>query len=144
MPPGRLNNREEPVVFALKSQPEPRQVLIVEDNKDSRKSLRFLLESHGHWVDVAATGPEGVRAGVTRPYDAAIIDLGLPGLDGLQVARALGAGRSSAIALIAYTAYDEADKRAQATGSGFDEYLIKPRDLPVLLRWFNPERNRGA
>lgn len=128
----------------LASQPGPRRVLIIEDNKDSRESLRFLLESYGHHVDVAATGPEGVRAGVCCPYDAAIIDLGLPGLDGFQVARALRAGRGSAIALIAYTAYDESDQRAQAAASGFDEYLIKPRDLPALLRWFNPERNRGV
>jgi CheY-like chemotaxis protein len=61
----------------------------VEDNPDSRESLRFLLEALGHRVDSAADGLEGVKAGVLCPHDVAVIDLGLPILDGFEVARRL-------------------------------------------------------
>jgi CheY-like chemotaxis protein len=114
-------------------------VLIVEDNPDSRESLRFLLARFGHQVDTAATGPEGVRLGVAHPHDVAIIDLGLPGCDGFHVARSLRAAAGASITLIAYTADDEPDKQTQAQAAGFDVYLVKPRDLVGLLRWFDPQ-----
>ena len=125
------------------ARPGPRRVLIVEDNPDSRESLRFLLSRFGHQVDTAATGPEGVRLGVARPHDVAVIDLGLPGCDGFRVARSLRAAAGASITLIAYTADDESDKRAQAQAAGFDAYLVKPRDLVGLLRWFDPQLGDG-
>jgi DNA-binding response OmpR family regulator len=117
----------------------PRRVLIVEDDPDSRASLGFLLARFGHQVETAATGPEGVRLGVSHPHDVAVIDLGLPGCDGFRVARSLRAAAGASITLIAYTAQDESDKRAQAQAAGFDTYLVKPRDLVGLLRWFDPQ-----
>jgi CheY-like chemotaxis protein len=119
-------------------------VLIVEDNKDSRESLRFLLERLGHQVDVAATGPEGIQVGVSRPPDVAIVDLGLPVCDGFAVARGLRAAGGAGVTLIAYTADDESEKRAQAKGAGFDAYLVKPRDLLDLLHWLDPGGNDAA
>ena len=116
-----------------------RRVLIVEDNPHSRDSLRYLLERQGHHVDVAATGPEGVRVGVSRPHDAAVIDLGLPVLDGLRVARALRAAVGASITLIAYTADDDFARRAEAKAAGFDAYLVKPTGLHDLLHWFDPD-----
>jgi CheY-like chemotaxis protein len=118
---------------------DPCSVLLVEDNPDSRESLRFLLEALGHRVDTAADGLEGVKAGVLRPHDVAVIDLGLPGLDGFEVARRLRAAVGSTVTLIAYTAYNESESRAGAEAAGFDAYLVKPRDLDGLLRWFNPQ-----
>jgi CheY-like chemotaxis protein len=114
----------------------PRRVLIVEDNPDSRASLDFLLERLGHQVETAATGPEGIRLGVSHRPDVAVIDLGLPGCDGFRVARSLRAAAGPSITLIAYTAQDESDTRAQAQAAGFDDYLVKPRDLVGLLRRF--------
>src|SRR5215470_7843527 len=113
-----------------------RRVLIVEDNPHSRDSLRYLLERQGHHVDVAATGPEGVRVGVSRPHDAAVIDLGLPVWDGFRVARALRAAAGASITLIAYTADDDCARRAEAKAAGFDVYLVKPTGLHDLLHWF--------
>jgi len=116
-----------------------RRVLIVEDNPHSRDSLRYLLERQGHHVDVAATGPEGVRVGVSRPHDAAVIDLGLPVWDGFRVARALRAAAGASITLIAYTADDNIATRAEAKAAGFDAYLVKPTGLDDLLHWFDPD-----
>jgi two-component system, sensor histidine kinase len=122
----------------------PRRVLIVEDNPLSRDSLRFLLECQGHNVEVAATGPEGVQLGVSRPHDVAVIDLGLPIWDGFRVARSLRAAAGTSITLIAYTADDESTKRAEAEVAGFDAYLVKPADLLDLLHWFDPECDHGG
>lgn len=121
-----------------------RRVLIVEDNPHSRDSLRYLLELQGHHVDVAATGPEGVRIGASRPHDAAIIDLGLPIWDGFRVARALRAAVGTRITLFAYTAADDFAKRVEAKAAGFDAYLVKPNDLHDLLHWFNPDPYVGG
>jgi DNA-binding response OmpR family regulator len=122
----------------------PRHVLIVEDNPLSRDALRFLLERQGHQVDVAATGPEGLEAGVSRPPDVAVIDLGLPIWDGFRVARGLRAAAGTSITLIAYTADDEYAKRAEAEAAGFDAYLVKPSDLRDLLHWFDPDPCAGG
>src|SRR5262249_42979053 len=108
----------------------PRRVLVVEDNPDSRESLRFLLERWGHWVDVAATGPDGLRLGTMKPPDVAIIDLGVRLVDGFGVARGLRAAAG--------------ESRMQADAAGFDAYLVKPRDLLDLLRWFDPRQNPRA
>jgi CheY-like chemotaxis protein len=80
-----------------------------------------------------------IRPGVLRPHDVAVIDLGLPGLDGFEVARRLRAAVGNTVTLIAYTAYNESESRARAEAAGFDAYLVKPRDLDGLLRWFNPQ-----
>ena len=122
----------------------PRRVLIVEDNPLSCDSLRYLLERQGHHVDVATTGPEGVRLGVSRPHDAAVIDLGLPVWDGFRVARDLRAAAGASIMLIAYTADDDFTKRVEAKAAGFDAYLVKPTDLLDLLHWFDPDPCAGG
>ncbi|HMF15297.1 MAG TPA: response regulator [Gemmataceae bacterium] len=120
--------------------PGSRRVLIVEDNQLGRDSLCYLLERQGHQVDVAASGPEGVRVGVSRPHDVAVIDLNLPGCDGFRVARALRAAAGASITLIAYTAEADFAKRVEAKAAGFDAYLLKPTDLRDLLLWFDPDR----
>jgi DNA-binding response OmpR family regulator len=119
-------------------------VLIVEDNRLSRDSLRYLLERLGHRVDVAATGQEGVRVGVSRSYDVAIIDLSLPVWDGFRVARALRAAAGVRITLIAYTAEDNLARRVEAKAAGFDAYLVKPTGLYDLLDWLDPEPYAGG
>jgi len=141
---GLESNRFETVASCPGEAPlGPRRVLIVEDNPLSRDSLRYLLERQGHHVDVAATGPEGVRVGASRPHDAAVIDLSLPVWDGFRVARALRAAAGSSITLIAYTADDDFAKRVEASAAGFDAYLVKPTDLIDLLHWFDREPCAG-
>jgi PAS domain S-box-containing protein len=112
---------------------ESRRILIVEDNDDARESLRLLLESLGHQVIEASEGRLGVALALDERPDVILIDLGLPGLDGYEVAQAL---RSSPIgetaALIAVTGYGQADDRRRSKEAGFDAHLVKPVSQTLL------------
>jgi len=109
-----------------------RRVLIVEDNDDARDMLRHLLERTGHEVHEAADGLTGLdRALALRP-DAAVIDIGLPGLDGYEVARRVRAAGRAGMLLIAVTGYGQAGDRQRSGEAGFDAHLTKPVD-PLAL-----------
>jgi PAS domain S-box-containing protein len=109
------------------------RVLVVEDNKDSADSLRILLEAYGYQVEVAYSGPDGIRAAESYRPDVIICDIGLPGMDGYRVAESLrGNPMTSTARLIALTGYGQEEDRRRAKEAGFDEYLIKPAD-PVAL-----------
>jgi signal transduction histidine kinase/ActR/RegA family two-component response regulator len=113
----------------------PRRVLLIEDSEDAREMLRMTLELAGHVVYDAADGIRGLELlNAVRP-DAAIIDIGLPGLDGYQVARKIRAephGRG--MLLLALTGYDSAGDAARASEHGFDYHLVKPVDPDRLTR----------
>jgi CheY-like chemotaxis protein len=111
-----------------------RRVLIVEDHPDGREALRLLLSLLGHQIEVAADGPEGVRQGLAFRPDLAIIDIGLPTLDGLAVGRLLRAALGPDVVLIAHTAYDDAVVARQVIEAGYDEHLVKPVAIDELLR----------
>ena len=114
---------------ALPGGPAPRRcrVLVVEDHDDAREMLRVLLTLAGHEVDEAADGPTGLDLALTVRPDVALIDVGLPGLDGYEVARRIrrGAGGTS-ILLVAVTGYGQAEDRQRALDAGFDAHLTKP------------------
>jgi len=111
------------------------RVLIVEDNLDGRESLRELLELWGHDVDVAANGTEGLVKAFAGHPDAALIDIGLPELDGNEVARRIRAVvDSDRLALIAMTGYGQPEDRRRAIEAGFDTYLVKPVEPSDLVR----------
>ncbi|HEU5249428.1 MAG TPA: response regulator [Thermoanaerobaculia bacterium] len=103
------------------------RVLVIEDDGDSREGLRNLLQVWGHDVDVAEDGARGIEKAVERRPNVALIDIGLPGMDGYAVASRLREllGREE-IFLIAVTGYSQAEDRRRATESGFDAYLSKP------------------
>ena len=108
---------------------------LVEDNLDGRESLRDLLELWGHRVELAANGPDGVEAALDSLPDVALIDIGLPGLDGNEVAQRIRAALDGdAMALIAMTGYGQPEDRRRALQAGFDAYLIKPVDPYELAR----------
>jgi CheY-like chemotaxis protein len=111
----------------------PRRVLIVEDSEDVRESLRILLELDGHEVVVAPDGSAGLeRLQALRP-DVALIDFGLPRLDGLTLAariRATPGGER--FCLIALTGYGRPEDRERAVAAGFDAFLVKPVDYGEL------------
>jgi PAS domain S-box-containing protein len=110
-----------------------RRVLVVEDNDDARESLRLLLESLGHHVLEASDGPQGVALAVQHEPDVVLVDLGLPGVDGYEVARAIRASaRGHATTLIAITGYGQAEDRRRSTEAGFDAHLVKPVSQTVL------------
>jgi CheY-like chemotaxis protein len=111
----------------------PLRVLVVEDSADARQSLRMLLELAGHEVETSEDGPAGLaKIGTFRP-DVALIDLGLPGMDGYAVARELRQRpETKAIRLVAVTGYGQADDRRRALAAGFDLHVTKPVDASML------------
>ncbi len=116
----------------------PLQILVVEDNVDSADSLNLLLRLYGHDVQVARTGPTALEmASACRP-DVVLLDIGLPGMDGYQVAKHLRAKPEfKDVMLCALTGYtpSEADHQRQQE-TGFDHYFVKPVDLKTLLDLF--------
>src|SRR6266508_2176055 len=110
-----------------------RTILIVEDNDDARESLRFLLESLGHRVIAAGDGHSGLALALHHQPEVVLIDLGLPGLDGYEVARALrGSATGKTAALIAVTGYGQAEDRRRSKEAGFDAHLVKPVSQSLL------------
>jgi signal transduction histidine kinase/DNA-binding response OmpR family regulator len=110
-------------------------VLVVEDNDDIRETLKDLLELCGHEVDVAADGASGVERTLALRPDVALIDIGLPGLDGYEVARKLRAElgpEQKRPKLIALTGYGQPGDRQRALDAGFDAHLVKPVDYDDL------------
>ena len=105
-----------------------RRVLIVEDNDDVRQMLRILLEHEGHEVFEAVDGTEGVRAASRVRPDLALVDLGLPILDGYEVARFIRRQDHQPQRLVALTGYGQAEDRERALRAGFDDHLVKPVD----------------
>ena len=120
----------------LREEQVARDVLIVEDNPDAAATLRTLLELSGHRVRVARDGQEGLDALQERMPDLALIDLGLPRVDGYEVARRARAmlnGRLSTL-LVAVTGYGLPEDHRRSAEAGFDEHLVKPVDLPALRK----------
>jgi signal transduction histidine kinase/DNA-binding response OmpR family regulator len=110
------------------------RILIVEDNDDARESLRVMLELDGHDVMTAATGEDGLDRALAHGPTIALVDLGLPGLDGFEVARRLRAVPQGAdMHLVAITGYGQPMDRARTRAAGFDAHLVKPVDPRVLL-----------
>jgi DNA-binding response OmpR family regulator len=100
-------------------------VLIVEDHQDSRDALQLLLTLDGFDVTSAADGPGALEAARSRPPDIAVVDIGLPGLDGWTVAQILRRELHD-LWLIALTSFDSSEDRRRSTAAGFDLHLVKP------------------
>jgi two-component system, sensor histidine kinase len=114
-----------------------RRVLIVEDSVDIRESVGMMLMQWNHDVAYAADGPEGVALARSLLPDVAIIDIGLPGSDGYDVARQIRQGPlpwAREVKLLAMTGFGQANDRHRALESGFDDHLVKPVEPRVLER----------
>jgi PAS domain S-box-containing protein len=110
-----------------------RRVLVIEDNVDSADSLRAVLELGGHSVEVAHTGPDGLERARECSPEVVLCDIGLPGLDGYEVARAFRADpRLRAAYLVALSGYAGPEDVARARAAGFDRHLAKPVDADGL------------
>ncbi len=109
------------------------RVLVVDDNADAAESLAMLLRLWGHDVAVAQDGPAALRTAAARPPEVALLDIGLPGMDGYELARLLrqqpGPGRA---VLVALTGWGQEEDRRRAREAGFDHHLVKPVDLSAL------------
>jgi signal transduction histidine kinase len=109
-----------------------RRIALVEDNDDVRSSLRALLEIEGHEVVEARDGLEGVDTILREQADIALVDIGLPNLDGYGVARAVRARARRPVRLVAMTGYGSESDAERGKLAGFDAYLVKPVDAGVL------------
>ncbi len=109
-------------------------VLIVDDNQDAREMLRGCIELQDHRVYEAANGPEAVVAARAVHPDVALVDLGLPGFDGLEVARRLRADPlTRGVVLVALTGYGQPEDRERTAAAGFEVHLVKPVSQERLL-----------
>src|SRR5262249_1060334 len=112
-----------------------RHVVLVEDYADARDALRMVLALEGHRVETAADGRDGLALILQVRPDVALVDIGLPGLDGYQVARQVRAAPGGErIYLVALTGYGQAYDRRRALEAGFDRHLVKPVDVEELGR----------
>jgi two-component system CheB/CheR fusion protein len=111
------------------------RVLVVEDNPDAAEGVRMLLEILGHQVQIAFDGAAAVELAREQAPDVMLVDIGLPGVDGYEVARRVRAEPSLArVALVALTGYGLDEDRAQARAAGFDHHLTKPVEPDALTR----------
>jgi CheY-like chemotaxis protein len=113
---------------------DQRAILVVEDSADTRDVLRFMLEAEGARVITAGSGLEGVATAVSFRPEIVLCDIGLPDIDGLEVARRLRRRTDfDRIRLIALTGYGQSEDVRQALAAGFEAHLTKPINLDELL-----------
>jgi PAS domain S-box-containing protein len=111
----------------------PLRVLVVDDNTDAAESLAKLMQMSGHEVRTLANGAAAVAHAASFRPDAVLLDIGMPGMNGYEVARRLRElDRSQSICLIAMTGYGSDEDRARSAESGFDHHLVKPVDFVAL------------
>jgi CheY-like chemotaxis protein len=109
-------------------------VLLIEDNADAREALRVLLELDGYDVEVAGDGAQGIEIARAKTPAVALVDIGLPGIDGYEVARRLRELPGPPSYLVALTGYSDPDDRRRAGEAGFDAHVVKPVDPDELTR----------
>jgi CheY-like chemotaxis protein len=111
------------------------RVLVVDDYSDSAESLAMLLRIHGYLVDVAKNGESGLEAVKTNWPDAVLLDIGLPVMDGFEVAKQIqlkSFGKCKPL-LIAITGYGDEKLKLRCLAEGFDRHLLKPINLSEML-----------
>lgn len=113
--------------------PGPRAVrlLIVEDNDDTAQVLRWGLEQLGYAVEIAHNGPVALRLAQSFQPDVAVLDIGLPIMDGWELAKRLRTHRTG-LHVIAVTGYADDDHRQRSMDAGFSEHLTKPVDIDAI------------
>jgi DNA-binding response OmpR family regulator len=102
------------------------RILVIEDNRDIAANLGDFLEDRGHTVDYAADGVTGLHLAVSNDFDAIVLDLNLPGMDGLEVCKRLRNEGRKQTPVLMLTARDSLDNKLAGFDSGADDYLVKP------------------
>jgi PAS domain S-box-containing protein len=128
-----LNQTPPDTVAETNHEASPSRILIVDDNRDSARTMARILELDGHDVFCVYNGLAVSEQVATFHPDVLLVDIGLPGLDGYQVARKIRQDfAKETLMLIAVTGYGGEDNHARAKGAGFDHYLVKPVNLKAL------------
>ncbi|MFA9219372.1 MAG: response regulator, partial [Sphingomonadaceae bacterium] len=110
------------------------RVLVVDDNVDAAQSMGLLLAMHGHEIRVVHNGAAALEAVESFPAGVVLLDIGLPGLTGLEVARRLRQMPAQKdLVLVALTGYGQESDRARTREAGFDHHLVKPANFDALL-----------
>ena len=115
-----------------------RRIVLVEDNDDLREGFRAVLEDLGHIVTGARDGTEGLAIILAEKPDVAIIDIGLRGISGYDVARQVRAAIGQSVLLVAMTGYEQESDRLEALSAGFDLHMTKPVDIELVERMLGP------
>lgn len=110
----------------------PIRLLIIEDNVDIATLIGDYFEPRGYTLDFAHDGVTGLHLAVTHPYDVVVLDLALPGMDGLALCDKLRRDARSSVPVLMLTARDTLEDKLSGFASGADDYLVKPFDLPEL------------
>ena len=125
----------EPEAPAPHAAVTPRRVLVVDDNVDAAQSLAELLRLLGHSVETATDPVQALVRGSQSSFDLALLDIGLPGMDGYELAAQLRCQAwSPSCRFVALSGYAQPQDRARSLAAGFDEHLAKPIDLAALER----------
>ena len=147
---GLANDREDTSTVTPASEvgtaAVPRRVLVVDDNVSSAETLALLIGLSGHETRVAHSGFAALAAVESQRPDIVLLDIGLPGMDGYEVARRLRQGDGNGeILLVAVTGYAQDDDRRKATAAGFNHHLVKPLDFHQLEKiLLDPRQGRSA
>jgi CheY-like chemotaxis protein/two-component sensor histidine kinase len=122
-----------------------RRILIVDDNTDGARSLAMIQKRRGHVAETASTGPEAVTAAAAFRPEVVLLDIGLPGMNGFEVARKIRAmPELGGVFIIAMSGYGREEDRHEAKQAGFDEYMVKPVDLEQLRAWMRERARKGT
>ncbi|HVS37023.1 MAG TPA: response regulator [Gemmataceae bacterium] len=122
---------------------QPLKIVLVEDDADSRRMLETMLRLRGHAVRTARDGEEGLAAILADRPAVAVVDVGLPALDGCEVARRVRQAQDGkAVYLVALTGYGQTEDRKRVFDAGFDEHLVKPLKRGELEQVLDRVRRR--
>jgi signal transduction histidine kinase len=134
--------RTAPFFLEPASLDERMRIVVIDDNDDIRETMQQLLQSLGHVVDVAADGLTGVELVLKERPQVALVDIGMPGLDGYQVAQKLRAELGpNQLRLVAMTGFGQSSDRDRALAAGFDSHLIKPARTDQIQRALKGDRH---
>ena len=122
----------------------PERILVVDDNVDAAQTLATMLEMEGHEIRTAADGEEALEVAARFQPAVVLLDIGLPRLDGYEVARRLRAGGGTGLLLVALTGYGQYEDRRAALDAGFDCHFVKPVEADSLLACIRAWRARAA
>jgi signal transduction histidine kinase len=108
------------------------RVLVADDNSDALDTLSLLLEMAGHDVLKASTGPAALQLALAEQPDVALLDIGMPGLNGYEVAKRIRAASGQHMVLVAVSGWGQSDDKRRSTDAGFNLHLVKPVDFEAV------------